>query len=123
MQEFEFRAWHEGAQKMLYEDRAGEAFMWLSQRQPVKIMQFTGLRDKNGKRIFGGDIVVFKCAYCGNKKITATVTYDRFIMSFVFGRGEDGHFRNDATITDLEVIGNIYENPELIQLAEGDAND
>ena len=74
------------------------------------IMQYTGLKDKNGKDIYEGDIVnggMFNGVYC----------YGKIIF-------DGGHFyavsifpRTEGTSTDFnffEVIGNIYENPELI---------
>lgn len=64
------------------------------------LMQYTGLKDKNGKEIYEGDIV--------NHKYYSTP----IVITFKNGCFESG----DVNITDksLEIIGNIYENPELL---------
>lgn len=78
------------------------------------VMQFTGLRDRNGKEIYEGDIVkhTFKFEHSEIGKIVWT-TSARFVWLAVnetdgYGLQEkDGDFR--------EVIGNIHENQELIK--------
>jgi hypothetical protein len=73
-------------------------------------MQFTGLKDKNGKEIYEGDRV--KMTFKTNKVITkensAVVKWDAKKARFTPGR-------LSMKDTDIEVIGNIYENRELIQ--------
>lgn len=71
------------------------------------LMQFTGLKDKNGKEIYEGDVLD---NYGG--KYNSIVEWNA---------GEDDECRNyiagfwlNYEPGDLEVIGNIYENPELI---------
>lgn len=88
---------------------------------PDQIHQFTGLKDLNGKEIFEGDIIV---AY--NAEQTGIDDEQGEIMANVTGKVffEDGAFHYDGhsagaiplnyNIEDIEVIGNIYENPELL---------
>ena len=93
-------------------------------QQQLKIMQFTGLKDKNGKEVYEGDIVKHNGIY----------TSDPLIIEFHHGAfciGKDGinttPFKSWVTMRDamsqankirrdfiVEIIGNIYENPELL---------
>lgn len=68
------------------------------------IMQFTGLRDKKGVEIYEGDIVLNEHPYAGTTK------------DIVFYEPEVGAFSPLYKFNkSFEVIGNIYENPELIK--------
>lgn len=84
------------------------------------LMQCTGLKDKNGKLIFEGDIVhLEECDYQDRTEIGKQfATYESKIIEF-----DDGAFKFDGIpLADLlhnpylssEIIGNIYENPELL---------
>ena len=81
------------------------------------LMQSTGLKDKIGKEIFEGDIVKYKV---GCNTFTEEVVYDKNFAGFgvkdadaniIFSVGE---LAEDIDLHSLEVIGNIYENPELL---------
>ena len=80
---------------------------------PKTLGQFTGLTDKNGTKIFEGDIIQTYDPDEGYAVVRYDDTETEFYADFVgdnvyYGLG--GTFRND----DIEVIGNIYDNPELI---------
>ena len=73
---------------------------------PTTVGQFTGLLDKNGKKIFEGDIVKYE-----NKiyEIKYLEKYARFAPS-----NEHSVFMVCA-FNHLEVVGNIHDNPELLK--------
>lgn len=84
------------------------------------IMQYTGLKDKNGKEIYEGDIIQY-----GSYK-AAEVIYSDYLTSFClkFNDGKDGIYaralgqcnkRLKYIDEDVEILGNIYEHPELLK--------
>jgi hypothetical protein len=85
----------------------------------VILMQSTGLKDKNGKEIFEGDVVTFEDEIrCGDD-------LDIFLNIGVVEYGQGMFYISnrqsvcaddllDGEMWDVEVIGNIYENPELL---------
>ena len=79
---------------------------------PETVGQYTGLKDKNGKRIFEGDIIVYSEDY------TYRVFWDNDELSF----GVDGINNIDSDRlgnlygVSCEVIGNIHDNPELLDV-------
>ena len=87
---------------------------------PETVGQYTGLTDKNGTKIFEGDICRFKRfndVHVG--EIVFNVTTASFIMwyqSIVGAYGEKAtHQMLLSVCDDIEVIGNIHDNPELLQ--------
>jgi uncharacterized phage protein (TIGR01671 family) len=100
--------------------------------------QFTGLLDKNGKEIYEGDIVkcVLSPAYIQKQEWLAEVVYNGSCISGILHkcllfegyrcniRPETGQYKclNDMACNwTLEVIGNIYENPELLKDSKNDS--
>lgn len=82
----------------------------------VELLQYTGLKDKNEKEIFEGDIFVHN-----NHKFEVVWDSTRFIGldNDRSGKGYccyvDSHYKDGSS--SIEVIGNIYENPELLEMS------
>ena len=74
--------------------------------------QFTGLKDKNGKEIYEGDIVEYTTCYFGNEKRHRKVVEWESFDSDDFGEPHNLGYFNLSEY--MEVIGNIYDNPELL---------
>ena len=82
---------------------------------PETVGQYTGLTDKNGKKIFEGDIVRNKC-YMGKVEYNDDfakfyVVYSEFSGNWFDFEGEHGY----PVSLDCEVISNIHDNPELLK--------
>ena len=76
---------------------------------PETVGQYTGLTDKNGTKIFEGDILH---AAQGN----FVVRWSESICSFVAGEKERMRpCMNSGTMNCCEVIGNVFDNPELLE--------
>ena len=86
---------------------------------PATVGQFTGLTDKNGKRIFEGDIVLFD--YIGpNRGVhgKAAVAFNNGKFGVFWGWHQEFVTLDGFSNTTLEVIGNIHDNTELLEVEE-----
>ncbi len=165
MREIKFRAWLPDFEKMLYSNVFEDDFFWSITEEGIKIenymiinemwdgihyqrdgvedtesilMQYTGLKDKNEKEIYDGDILSISHEY---KEIITDegegptyLTESFYEVIFINGafslkvNKNDGmfpYYENHITLDhlfsdelpkeDCELIGNIYENPELLE--------
>lgn len=95
------------------EEKEKEYLGCLDLEDDFVLMQFTGLLDKSGKEIYEGDIINFDPLKSNYKPFIGVVTYSEFGTRFI-GRVEDwGDYQFYGKET--EIIGNIYENPELLK--------
>ena len=75
--------------------------------------QFTGMKDKNGKDIYEGDIIRF---VNGQKKVSGEWVDNEFIYTVEYSEGAFcGVLGLSMALDAVEVIGNIFDNPELIK--------
>lgn len=81
-----------------------------------EIQQFTGLLDKNGKEIYDGDVITC-VAYQREQTVLGEYRPEKVQVKYQDGYfypfGYNAGWRSE--VTDIEVIGNIYENPELLK--------
>jgi hypothetical protein len=104
MRDIKFRAWGPKSKVMLDWPDIIDDFKYYVDHPSYRLMQYTGLKDKNGVEIYEGDIL--KAPYFQ----TAAVEYME--SGFWCKQGKHNMLPN---LTDAEVIGNIYENPELLK--------
>jgi len=112
MREIKFRAWDKEfnhwnkCAPVILPLHTDSSFTLKPATEDLILMQFTGLKDKNGKEIYEGDIVKRREVYI--------VVFD-FCAWMLQRIGEPARFYlNRHPTTEWEVIGNIYENPELL---------
>lgn len=143
MREIKFRAWDKLNKEMIniesinfQERRVYRNDVSYRNFNDTELMQYTGLRDMKGKEIYVGDVV--KLIYTGIeistdrlevlKRFVGIIKYENGIFKIVRTEKsviESKYFEIEqkkvseifiySKIYDLEVVGNIYENPELLE--------
>ncbi len=113
MREIKFRVWDKEIKTMYYDaqdsyDAEVDCFGNFLNDPNYKVMQFTGLLDRLGKEIYEGDIL--SCTDTGHT-YRATMTWE----DNGFWILDDSLLPRLPYIEYREVIGNIYENPELLK--------
>lgn len=124
MREIKFRAWHKGKKIMgevlgidilhkeiFFSNEDADCYEHTDFKD-IELMQYTGLKDKNEKEIYEGDIVKLRA----NHGIGVVKYYDEwgaFVIEYIKPRplavlGINYYKEN------IEILGNIYENPELL---------
>jgi len=118
--EIKFRAWDKRAKKwvksfQLYFPKCELAGNFVSD-EDIELIQYTGLKDRVGKEIYEGDVLApMKNDYSPEYKGDWIMTFDRGTFLAV---SVDDRFETWApywTEQQFEIIGNIYENPELLK--------
>ena len=119
MREYKFRAWDNYHQEMInweqYKTELVSDDFVEHGKGPLTIMQYTGLKDINGKEIYEGDIVknTTQQSYLGQ---TYEVTWNENWACYqLMDNGLTSNIPLSQDFMSYEVIGNIYENPELIK--------
>ena len=119
MRKIKFRAWDKENEKMMKVSSLSLENKEIAVRengtyhffrmQNLELMQYTEVKDKNGKEIYEGDIY-----HVGDKNIRYSVVW--------FDSGFEGKQLRSTSYAglkswakDIEILGNIYENPELLE--------
>ena len=122
MSDIKFRAWHKKEKRYYYNVEHTydhtcrgigcfeESFGDVLDSDAYIVEQYTGLKDKNGKEIYEGDIVKGSWLYGKNWQVVKYQNYG-FYPFIVTGFDGDSMVRS----VDIAVIGNIHENPELLK--------
>ncbi len=116
MREIKFRAWDKRQKRMITPSLLCNLTGDMEQENEyIILMEYTGLKDRNGKDIYEGDIVKYRDYEPINREFyteyIAIVEY-KWCM---FGVQEREDFALIARLENIEVIGNIYENQELLK--------
>lgn len=127
MREIKFRAWDKNKKEWLFDFRLhphGSVMKVVGEKdgkwqystnihEDIELVQFTGLKDKNGKEIYEGDILIQSPGFgCEWKSRIGLVKYEFASFWLVLKKQV---FILDDHDCQFEVIGNIYENPELLK--------
>ena len=136
MRETEFRVWHKKKLRPLMAERiltidfgstkwgGGITVLVRADRiekwawEDVELMEYTGLKDKNGQKIFEGDIVKAVLQEYNEpprEVIEEVIIHDGFLAPFYMRVNCEEDWWKDCLADGFEVIGNIYEQPELIR--------
>ena len=115
--EIKFRAWLPNQKQMstLYGFTLNISGEVISTNEAI-VMQFTGLKDKNGKEIYEGDIVIDQLDRIYTIEYSVDTCSFKLVKDFDSGSMFDK--RGKFVLFDamnLAIVGNIYENPELIK--------
>lgn len=120
--EIKFRAWDTDEGKMFYGVETGmDRGIWIHfdsvlNHDGMVVMQFSGLGDRKGRPIFEGDVLK-------GERTMWVCRYEAPCFRLYRTDGKFTTFSKKYMRNDLEVIGNIFENPELLPVPfQGDTN-
>ena len=129
MREIKFRAWDSFNKRMCRGNEYKVTFAGailnscdIDMVHQLKLLQYTGVKDKNGKEIYEGDIIDY--GYYSKEDDTEDLSRPmRFVAKW--SQEDSGFVANGRLMTRYQyyafpVIGNIYENPDLLEEKKGE---
>ncbi|MBZ2138925.1 YopX family protein [Streptococcus gordonii] len=118
-----FRAWLKNDKEMIDVDEIhfdngqldfiGDAITFMRKADEIELMQATGLQDKNGQEVFVGDII--KCTRGCPHEVYLEKEYGGTYIGGMPAVYLKGLLSGYAWTGDEEIIGNVYQNPELLE--------
>lgn len=102
--EIKFRAWHNANKVMMSHKEIPVLLKNVEDCNVWKYMQYTGLKDKKGTEIYEGDVIEYECG---------TTDYIVWNIDWQF-HTKNNYSNNEEDLSQVIVIGNIYENPEFL---------
>lgn len=131
MRQIKFRFWNKETNLMEMPNEGSYAQMGQSENDECVIMQYTGLKDKNGKEIYEGDIIIKDCYLWmehGKPNYRGTVEWifsqwqvvahcvnpNKRGISDGINEGINDDGVDEGEKTEWIILGNIYENPNLL---------
>ena len=131
MREIKFRCWNKISGEMQYQAEDGfinRAYMGdngyyqttanikkLSSLPECELMQYTGLKDKNGVEIYEGDVVTSKVRVLPDNLKYWTTEVVKPLTCTQFESGINEHQGDLYFHSEIQVLGNIHQNPELLR--------
>ena len=113
MREIKFRAWDKRFKKM--DSGSGALLLRINSTDFSDPMQYTGLKDKNGKEIYEGDLLIFQGDRNAMFEVFYNDTYGRYSCCRTHYLGSRcGGYVPEIEDKKFEVIGNIWENSDLL---------
>lgn len=118
MREIKFRAWDGNEMTYWQHGKENELYhtdnFWNDRPNETVFMQYTGLLDKNGKEIYEGDIVDEYLSDCEDENYLYHGIVEYFINGFALKIKDKSYIELKNTGHNIEIIGNIYENKDLL---------
>lgn len=107
--QIKFRAW---TGVVMLDDVSFDASSGSANGQGVTYLQFTGLLDKTGKEIYEGDLLSYIAKERNQHQVAGEVEFNKgqFLV-----KGSQLSLAGDVSNYGVEIIGNIYSNPELLE--------
>lgn len=101
---------YENGEDAVYDE---ECFAGFLDNEQYIVEQYTGLHDKNGREIYEGDILDIGLRNQDGKPVIAPVSYETYAAGYVLDNGGNGIWQR--LTEDCEVIGNIFEDKQLLE--------